>query len=74
MTTHEIYTIEKGIIVVNAIDNNIRNLTWHRLGGPAIISYRENGIIYNESYYINDVYYTKENYYNELLKLKVQSL
>jgi len=46
----------------------------HRLDGPAIIGYDINGNITNIEYCINDKEYTKEQYDNELLKLKVQSL
>ena len=46
----------------------------HRLDGPAILEYDHVGITIRESYYINGYHYTKENYYKELLKLKVQSL
>jgi len=50
------------------------NNSLHRLDGPAVIEYDEDGNIIYEVYYINGCRYTKENYYNELLKLKVQSL
>jgi len=46
----------------------------HRLDGPACIEYDNNSNITFASYWINGMSYTKENYYNELLKLKVQSL
>jgi len=46
----------------------------HRLDGPAVISCDETGNIIDEVYYINDVWYNKDKYHKELLKLKVQSL
>jgi antitoxin component YwqK of YwqJK toxin-antitoxin module len=51
-----------------------QNHECHRLDGPANIKYDENGNITEEAYYINGIEYTKDQYYNELLKLKVQSL
>jgi len=46
----------------------------HRLCGPAYIEYDTNGNILQEEYYINNILYTKEQYDNELLTRKVQSL
>jgi len=46
----------------------------HKLDGPAYIEYERNGNIVYESYYIYGNRYKKNEYYNELLKLKVQSL
>jgi len=44
----------------------------HRLNGPAYIKYDFNGIIIYEEYWINCNKYTKDSYYGELLKLKIQ--
>jgi len=46
----------------------------HRLGGPSDIIYNDNNIIIAEAYWINNICYYKDQYYKELLKLKVQSL
>jgi len=75
MKRYKAYTKEKGLVECDYIAD-IAELTWHRLDGPAITRYDANGnvnIVY-DAYWINDIEYTKEDYYKELLKLKVQSL
>jgi len=71
---YKIYTKERGIVTTDIIGSNLRKLTWHRADGPANIWYNKDGTISYEAYCINGNDYTKEQYYRELLKLKVQSL
>jgi len=50
---YEVYTKENGLVKTDDYFD-IRPLTWHRLDGPALICYNEDGTIDMVEYYIND--------------------
>jgi hypothetical protein len=42
----------------------IQNGIYHRLDGPAMTKYQKDGTIYYKQYWIRDIQYNKETYYN----------
>jgi len=53
MKQYKIYTIEKGIVETDILNDNLLKLTWHREDGPAFIEYVNNGNVAYEVYYVN---------------------
>jgi antitoxin component YwqK of YwqJK toxin-antitoxin module len=73
MNNHEVkkYYYKNGSVLIEHHLNGKR----HREDGPACIGYYKNGSVSYESYYINGIYLTKEEWYNMLTtKQKVNLL